>query len=611
MLVSNNSAGKEDQQYTEQRLTTQPLLPQRIVDGHEATTNYGLYPFHSLAKGQVFTGYASLATWIAGHSCVAIDGFSGVLWKDVRAGLSAHFDKHGIVVEWIEVSGAMKPQSEIETLVEPFLGEPGSLWGRRCTLTLSDFFDSRKLKLITSESNNALTIYYGIGASLCNDINVPVIYIDIPKNEIQYRMRAGAITNLGFSVSLKPAEMYKRFYFVDWVVLGSHKKSLLDQTTVFADAQWMENISWMHAASLHEGLKSMSQSVLRVRPWFEAGAWGGQWMKERFNELNKNEFNYAWSFELIVPENGIVFESDGNLLELSFDYLMFADNKSILGKHADLFGDEFPVRFDFLDTWDGGNLSIQCHPSLDYIRSNFGETITQDETYYILDCKKDAKVYLGFTEDIDPMLFREVLENSVKNREAIDIQKYVQSHDAKKHDLFLIPNGTVHSAGADNVVLEISATPYIFTFKMYDWVRLDLNGQPRAININHAFNNLNFERKGDRVKKELISVQSVIESGSGWQVVHVPTHEEHFYDVHRIEFDTEIDINTNGSFHVLMVVEGGSVAVQTSVGKQSVYHYAETFVVPAATGTYKVINRGNEKIKLIKAFLKDNLDAWR
>ncbi|MEO6916729.1 MAG: class I mannose-6-phosphate isomerase, partial [Chitinophagaceae bacterium] len=259
------------------------------------------------------------------------------------------------------------------------------------------------------------------------------------------------------------------------------------------------------------------------------------------------------------------------------------------------------------DTVEGGNLSIQCHPSLDYIRREFGENITQDETYYILDCKKGATVYLGFQEDINPAAFKKALEDSQENGKEIEITNYVQSHKAKKHDFFLIPNGTIHSAGADNLVLEISATPYIFTFKMYDWLRLGLDGNPRPINIDHAFKNLKFDRKGDKVSRELISKQSVFEEGNDWQIIHCPTHAEHFYDVHRIEFDGEVNIKTNNTCHILMLVEGSDITVETADGTRCSFSYAETFVIPAAAGSYSVVNNGQGRAKLIKAFLKDDI----
>ena len=143
---------------------------------------------------------------------------------------------------------------------------------------------------------------------------------------------------------------------------------------------------------------------------------------------------------------------------------------------------------------------------------------------------------------------------------------------------------------------------------MYDWLRLDLNGEPRAINIEHAFNNLNFARKGDRVSTELISTPRLVEKGPDWELIHLPTHPEHFYDVHRLEFESVVEVNTNGSCHVLMLVEGQSISIQTNDGRETIFHYAETFVVPAASAFYRINNLGNVKAKLVKAFIKDEID---
>jgi mannose-6-phosphate isomerase class I len=586
------------------RKSSQPLLPLKLQpDSISDADGYNIYPVCHIDGEKINNGFNSLAQWIIAQGDVVIDGFGGVFWEKIKKGLDQEFKKQQATVNWIETTDFLKPESEIDALLKPFLGTQESVWGTRCTLQLEDLYEHDKLSTQKPDPNFDLNIVIGTAAALAG-WETPVIYIDIPKNEIQFRMRAGSVTNLGSSSLYEPFIMYKRFYFVDWVLLNQHKKQLLNSIAVVADAQWPDDINWMLKADLFDGLNKISQSVIRVRPWFEPGAWGGQWIKEHIPAVNKDVVNYAWSFELIVPENGLIFESAGNLLEVSFDFLMFHNQQQVLGKHAEQFGDEFPIRFDFLDTYEGGNLSIQCHPSLKYIREVFGETITQDETYYILDCEPGANVYLGFQENIDPASYREALETSQAEGKEIEIETYVQSHTAKKHDLFLIPNGTVHSAGAGNLVLEISATPYIFTFKMYDWLRLDLDGNPRPINIEHAFNNLNFERKGERVQSELISEQSVIEAGSDWQLVHVPTHSEHFYDVHRVEFDGSIQIVTNDTCHVMMLVEGDAVEVQTADGSKHRFAYAETFVVPAAAQSYKLTNLGKGRAKVIKAFLK-------
>lgn len=604
--ISNRNGEVSEQRQTRFRKSLQAVMPFHVADKKASIQGYDIYPSHSLESGMIYNGYASLAKWMAGYPCVVVDGFSGVLWDDVQACLQEAFDKLGLRIRWVQVSQFLRTAGEIEQMIAPFLGERDSVWGTKASMGLHDFFKLKEIAALKAEKGYDCNIIIGTGASLA-EMDAPVVYLDVPKNEIQYRMRAGSITNLGMPEADEPAHMYKQCYFIDWVVLNEYKTSIGNKISIQGDVQWESNINWMFSTDLNRALQQLSETVVRVRPWFEPGAWGGHWMQERIEGLNKDEINYAWSFELIVPENGIVFESDGYLLEVPFDLLMLANNRNVLGKHAGFFGTGFPIRFDFLDTWDGGNLSIQCHPSLKYIRQHFGEHITQDETYYILDCKEDAKVYLGFQQGIDPQQFRSVLEDSKSNGEEVKVNDYVQAHTAHKHDLFLIPNGTIHSAGANNMVLEISSTPYIFTFKMYDWLRLDLNGEPRAINIDHAYNNLRFERQGKGVKEELISKPALIESGRDYEVWHLPTHAEHFYDVHRLEFNKEITVNTNDSCNVLMLVEGTSVLVKAG-NETFQFHFAETFVIPAAVKTYTIINQGSARARVVKAFIKDSID---
>jgi mannose-6-phosphate isomerase class I len=564
---------------------------------------YDIYPSFRLEEDQVLSGFESLAEGVKDHKTVVIDSYAGIFTELFREKLDKELRERGLETSWNFTSDFLKPAAIIEEMISPFMGGDDPLFGTRTSLTIEDFFDLQRFRNISPDKDADINFLIGPGAALAGWKGF-LVYIDLPKNELQFRSRAGTVTNLGASAPADPGYMYKRFYFVDWVVLNRHKRNILPAADLIIDGQRPEEPAWIKGNDLRAALSGMSKSVFRVRPWFEPGVWGGTWIKDHIEGLNKNVPNYAWSFELIVPENGILLESSGKLLEVSFDSLMFHEAKAVLGDCHERFGTEFPIRFDFLDTFDGGNLSIQCHPGPGYTRKNFGEEFTQEETYYILDTKENAVVYLGFRDDIDPSEFRRELERSFRESTPVEIEKYVQKHRASRHDLFLIPYGTIHGSGANNLVLEISSTPYIFTFKMYDWLRPGLNGKPRALNIQRGMENLFFDRKGRYVREKLISKPLLIDSGRGWRLYHLPTHETHLYDVHRFHFTGEIEVRTENKFHVMSLVDGEAVMVEMANGYRAQFSFAETFVIPASAGSYRLKNLTAGEAVVVKAFVK-------
>jgi hypothetical protein len=516
------------------RNTAQHLMP--ASKDRTEKGRYDIYPTLEIEGGRINVGFESLAEKMKGERTVIIDGYTGVFYDWFREGLDQALRKIHVHALWWEVEAAMKPESEINLLIEPYLGGNDPLFGSRASLELSDYFDTEKLKIIQPDPGAAMNIVIGPGASLAGWQGI-LLYIDLPKNELQFRARSKSVANLGATIPGDIKTMYKRYYFVDWIVLNRHKKELIRRIDVMIDGQRPKEPAWMKGNDLRRALKTMSENVFRVRPWFEPGAWGGTWIRDKIVGLNREVPNYAWSFELIVPENGLLIQSDQYMLEVSFDTLMFMEAPAVLGNCYDPFREEFPIRMDFLDTFD--------------------------------------------------------------------IEKHVLKHAAKKHDLFLIPYGSIHASGKNSMVLEISTTPYIFTFKMYDWLRLDLDGEPRPLNIQRGMQNLYFDRKGDYVREHMISKPVLLDEGKDWRLYHLPTHELHSYDVHRYHFNSHIDVKTYGKCHVLSLVEGERVVLETQRGQRQGFNYAETFVVPAAAESYRIINESGREAMVVRAFMKD------
>ena len=138
---------------------------------------------------------------------------------------------------------------------------------------------------------------------------------------------------------------------------------------------------------------------------------------------------------------------------------------------------------------------------------------------------------------------------------------------------------------------------------MYDWLRLDLDGRPRPLNIARGMDNLNFERCGDVVAETLIVHPLLLVQDCDFSLYHLPTHHDHLYDIHRYLIHREVTINTDFKVHVLSLVEGERIEIL--IDEDSLlFAYAETVVIPAAVKKYTIRNRSKSSAIVIKAFLK-------
>jgi mannose-6-phosphate isomerase class I len=212
----------------------------------------------------------------------------------------------------------------------------------------------------------------------------------------------------------------------------------------------------------------------------------------------------------------------------------------------------------------------------------------------LLDAGSNASVFLGLREGVDRAAMQRDLEIAQAGGAPFPVEKYANKWPAKKHDHFLIPAGTVHCSGANSMVLEISATPYIFTFKLWDWGRPGLDGKPRPVHLRHGLPNIRWDRATDWTRRNLLNRFDPLGQGEGWREERTGLHELEFIETRRHWFTKPLPHDTRGGVNVLNLVEGDEALVESLVGAFSplVVHYAETFIVPAAVGPYTIRPHG-------------------
>ncbi|MEG1504414.1 MAG: class I mannose-6-phosphate isomerase, partial [Enterococcus sp.] len=317
-----------------------------------------------------------------------------------------------------------------------------------------------------------------------------------------------------------------------------------------------------------------------------------------------------WAFDGVPEENSLLLDFSGTEIEIPAINVVHQRPIELLGKKVQArFGNEFPIRFDYLDTVGGGNLSLQVHPRVDYIQEKFGMTYTQNESYYILQASDKSTIYLGVKEGTEKAELFDELRKAEKGDYRFPDEKYINCFPVKKHDHYSIPAGTIHCGGPDTVVLEISQTPYIFTFKLWDWERLGLDGIPRPLHLDHGEENVDIEFDTTWVQENLINPFVTLQEDKESRVEKTGLHELEFIETHRHWFKKETEVDAQQSVNMLNLVEGEKITIESLHDNFEPFeiHYGETFIVPEAVKEYKLVNQGDttKEIAVLQAFVRN------
>lgn len=582
-----------------------------------AKSNYDKHPFVQVEEKNascvvrwpaiVQTLAAQIQTIHKRKKIIVVECYQGVLHEELMDALRTI--EHNL---WIDTEKLYKDEAVVQTMTYPDV-TGDAVFGYCTRLVIDDYFDLPRLeeaRRSLSEVSEGTIVIYGTGAALVADDYDLLVYADMPRWEIQQRMRRNEVANLGRRNHAAPfSEKYKIGFFVDWRVCDRHKKASRAQWNFVLDTTVKGSPKLVKADAVKNGLARAASQPFRVVPFFDPGPWGGQWMKA-VCDLDRSAVNYAWCFDCVPEENSLLLGFGDVKIEIPSLNLVFFRAKELLGEGVQArFGDEFPIRFDFLDTIGGGNLSLQVHPLTSYIQQGFGMHYTQDESYYVLDAGSDACVYLGLKQSGTKEPLFAALEKAHAENTAFPAETFVNKWPVKKHDHLSIPAGTIHCSGANTMVLEISATPYLFTFKLWDWNRLGLDGKPRPIHLRHGKAVLQDDRDAAWVKKKALNLVRPIDSGDGWREETTGLNELEFIETRRHWFTKKVQHHTEGNLHVLNLVEGREAVVESPhhAFEPFVVHYAETFIVPASVGAYTVRPFGESEgaeCATIKAYVR-------
>lgn len=320
-----------------------------------------------------------------------------------------------------------------------------------------------------------------------------------------------------------------------------------------------------------------NQYILRFHPVVKSPLWGGKKLYELKGLLpQETQIGEIWEISGLPGDETII--EGGPYSGLTINELIKNKKEKLLGKACDSTECErFPLIIKLIDAED--DLSIQVHPDDEMARKEEG-CLGKNETWYVLEAEKDARIYAGFKRTVSEKEFRDMIEEGT----AAEI---IEGWEARKHQFYKIEAGTVHAIGKGCLILEIQDCSNL-TYRVFDYNRLGQDGKKRELHVEKALRAIDFSKQNkgpiDISEKEGVLCRN----------------ERFSIDAISIKADKIHKEDTRGnSFHILSCVEGEIELGFPNSDERNEIRYGETILVPAEFGEYILKGEG----RLLKTYL--------
>ena len=564
---------------------------------------------------------------------VAFDGYTTTKWDIMVSLLARECDVFGFRIEFVDsYRRTFKSGEEIDGIIDPLLIwdkkiDPTLLYGKVYHGGYIGLMDPAKVEAYKKEipalkAPGTLVVVYGYG-SLIREFR-PLYdvkcWFDITPMNSMLRIRAGEYANLGKKHTGIINRTIRRCYYCDFENAVQLRKELFDTGELdwyFLDNDH-SNLQMMPFSTFADICAQLVKYPFRAKPCYLEGVWGGSYMKEK-RHLPQKMRNAAWVFDFIPMEVSVLVKAGEQMLDINYCSFVHKEGVALMSeKCVRKYKGYFPIRFNWDDSYHStGNMSIQCHSGGKFNVENYNEFGRRDESYYVVVTGQDAKTFIGFRDDADiPAFFKEI-EAADTEHTPCDYMKYVSYEESRPGLQVMLPAGTIHSSGRNQVILEIgSLTIGSYTYKMYDYLRLDFDGKQRPIHTHLGELNVRKDRRHsvihDPSSPEYIVQQPRLDAeGDGWKEFILGENPQMYISLRRLEFEKTCEQDTRGEkFHVLTLVDGDHVRIRSKAHPERFFDldFMEIACVPASMGEYVIENLGQEPISVHKTCLRDGYE---